>query len=111
MSMRQQALRYGQRRLARRLGRAVPFLGTAIALAMVGSAIRRKGLLGGVTDSTLNAIPFLGGFKIAAETIRGRDFIRERDEHHGPRVGEQGDRSAAGRGERGPAGARPTPQR
>jgi hypothetical protein len=97
MSLRQQALRYGQRRLARRFGRAIPFVGTVIALAAVSSTVRRKGWLGGVADSTLNAVPYLGGLKIIAETIRGRDFICEQYEHHGQRVGEQGDRGTAAR--------------
>jgi hypothetical protein len=78
MSIRQQALRFGQRRLLRRVGRAVPYLGTIVAVATVGSMIRRKGLTGGLVDSALTAVPYLGGLKIAAETIRGRDFIPDR---------------------------------
>jgi hypothetical protein len=78
MTIQQQALRYGQRRLLRRLGRSIPFLGAAVALLTIGSAIRRKGVLGGTVDSALNAIPFLGGAKTAAELVRGRDFIRDR---------------------------------
>lgn len=78
MAMRQQALRYGQRRLLRRLGRSIPFVGTAVALATVGVAIRRKGLLGGTVDSALNAIPFVGAAKNVAEVVRGRDLIRDR---------------------------------
>lgn len=75
MAIRDHVVRYGQRRLLRRATRAVPFLGTAVAIATVGAMIRRKGVAGGVLDSALNAIPFVGGLKIAAEIIRGRDFI------------------------------------
>jgi hypothetical protein len=78
MSIRQQAIQVGQRRLARRFGRAVPWLGAAIALITLASAIRRKGVVGGTVDSALNALPFVGGVKNAAEVIRGRDFIRDR---------------------------------
>jgi hypothetical protein len=78
MAIQQQALKYGQRRLLRRFGRSVPWIGTAVAVLTIGSAIRRKGLFRGTLDSALNAIPFIGGFKNAAEVVRGRDFIRDR---------------------------------
>ena len=78
MAIQQQALRYGQRRILKRLGRSVPFLGAAVALLTIGSAIRRKGVLGGTLDSALNAVPFVGSMKTAAEVVRGRDFIRDR---------------------------------
>jgi hypothetical protein len=74
----QNAARFGQIRLARRLGRSLPWVGAAIALYTLGTAIRQKGLLGGSVDTALNAIPFLGGAKNAAEMIRGRDFIQDR---------------------------------
>ena len=79
MAIPQQAVRYGQRRLARRFARSTPWLGAAFALMAVGSAIRRKGLFRGTFDSALNAIPFVGGVKNAIEIARGRDFIRDRD--------------------------------
>jgi hypothetical protein len=78
MTIQQQAMKYGQRRLARRVARSIPWIGAVIALATLGSAIRRKGFLGGTTDSALNAIPFVGALKNAAEVVRGRDFIRDR---------------------------------
>ncbi len=58
--------------------RAVPWLGGLVALATVGLAIRRKGMLGGTVDTALDFIPFVGGVKNAAEVVRGRDFIRDR---------------------------------
>jgi hypothetical protein len=78
MAIAQHVYRYGQRRLARRLMRSVPLLGAVVALAYLGSAIRRKGFVGGTLDSALDAIPFVGGVKNAAEVVRGRDFIRDR---------------------------------
>ena len=75
----QQASRYGQIRLARRVGRSLPWIGAAIAILSLGSAIRRKGFLGGTFDTALNAVPYLGGVKNMAEVYRGRDFIRDRD--------------------------------
>ena len=78
MFIRQHALQYGQFSLARRLGRAVPWVGAVIALAAIVSAVRRKGLVGGTVDSALNALPFVGAVKNTAELVRGRDFIRDR---------------------------------
>lgn len=76
--MRDQALRYGQRRLKRRIARSIPWLGAFVAIATIGSAIRRKGLIGGSLNTALDAIPFVGGAKNVAEVYRGRDFIRDK---------------------------------
>ena len=78
MSIRHQAVRYGQRRLTRRVSRSLPWVGAVIALATLGAAIRRKGFVGGTLDTALNAIPFIGGVKTVTEVARGRDFIRDR---------------------------------
>ena len=72
------AARYGQLRLARRISRSLPWVGAAVALFTLGSAIRRKGFLGGTLDTGLNAMPMVGAVKNAAEIYRGRDFIRDR---------------------------------
>lgn len=78
--MTQQLVQYGQRRLARRMLRAAPWVGGIVALATLGAAIRRKGPVRGTVDTALDFIPFVGGFKNAAEVMRGRDFIRDREE-------------------------------
>jgi len=49
-----------------------------VVLVTLGSAIRRKGFLGGALDSALNALPFVGAMKNTAEVLRGRDFIADR---------------------------------
>jgi microsomal dipeptidase-like Zn-dependent dipeptidase len=79
MGMKRQIVQYGQRRLGRRLMRAVPWLGGIVALATLASTIRRKGAARGTVDTALDFIPYVGGFKNAAEVARGRDFIRDRD--------------------------------
>ena len=78
MSISSQAVQYGQRRMTRKLLRAVPFLGAVIAAATLVRAVRRKGMLGGTVDTALDFIPFVGGAKNAAEIYRGRDFIADR---------------------------------
>jgi hypothetical protein len=78
MSIQQQALRFGQRRVTGRIVRTLPWIGAVVALATLGSAIRRKGLVRGSVDSALNAIPYVGGAKGMAEMVRGRDFIADK---------------------------------
>lgn len=69
---------YAGRKLARRLTRSIPWIGAVIALATLGSAIRRKGLLHGALHSGLDAIPWVGGAKNIAEVVRGRDFFPDK---------------------------------
>lgn len=78
MSIRQQAVQYGQRRLTQKLRRSIPWVGGALALMTLGAAIRRKGLFGGTLDMALDFTPFVGGVKNLAEAVRGRDFIRDK---------------------------------
>ena len=76
--MMQGAMRYGQKRAVRKLVRAVPWLGAAVALLTVGQAMKRKGVFRGGLDSALDAVPVIGGAKCLVEAVRGRDFIPER---------------------------------
>jgi hypothetical protein len=78
MGMQTQLSQYAQRRMTRRLYRAVPWIGSVIALVTLGRAMRRKGLLGGTVDTVLDFIPFVGTAKNVAEAGRGRDFIPDR---------------------------------
>lgn len=73
-----QVAQYAQRRVTRKLIRAVPFLGAVVALLTLGRAIRRKGFFGGSVDTALDFTPFVGGVKNAAEIVRGRDLIRDK---------------------------------
>jgi hypothetical protein len=71
-------MRLGQRRAIGRLGRALPWIGVAVAVVGLASTVRRKGVIGGALDTALDAMPVVGGLKSLAETMRGRDFIRDR---------------------------------
>jgi hypothetical protein len=79
MAITRQIGQYAGRRMTRRLYRSMPWIGGIIALATLGSAIRRKGLLGGTMDTALDFIPFVGGAKNLAEIGRGRDFIGDKN--------------------------------
>ena len=78
MGMTRQLQQYTTNRATKRLYRAMPWIGSLIALATLGAAVRRKGLLGGTTDTILDFIPWVGGAKNLAEAARGRDFIRDK---------------------------------
>jgi hypothetical protein len=78
MGMNSQFRQYATRRVTRKLTRAIPWLGAAIALMTLGGAIRRKGLFGGALDTALDFTPVVGTMKNMAEVGRGRDFIRDR---------------------------------
>ena len=70
--------RWGSARLSRRISRSLPILGAAIAVATVFATMRRKGVIGGVFDTGLNALPGIGAAKNAIEIARGRDFFPDR---------------------------------
>ncbi len=72
-------IRYGQRRLLRKIARSVPYLGGVLAVVTLGSAMRRKGVIRGVVHTALDMIPFVGGAKNAAELLRGRDLFPDKD--------------------------------
>jgi hypothetical protein len=78
VTMTKRLSQYAGRRATRRLVRAIPWVGGIIALATLGSAIRRKGFVGGSLHTALDMIPYVGGVKNIAEAGRGRDFIRDR---------------------------------
>lgn len=78
MGVTKQLRQYATRRATKRLYRAMPWIGGVLAIATIGAAVRRKGLLGGTMDTVLDFIPYVGGAKNLAEAARGRDFIRDR---------------------------------
>jgi hypothetical protein len=71
--------RFAQRRLVRKLIRAVPYLGGLVAVATLGSSIRRKGAVHGAVHTALDMVPWVGGAKNAAELVRGRDFFPDKN--------------------------------
>jgi hypothetical protein len=78
MAIVEHVTRWGGARIARRLSRSMPIVGAGIALLTLGAVARRKGWLGAVADTALNATPFVGALKNTAELVRGRDFIPDR---------------------------------
>jgi len=63
--------------VAKRVAKTIPFGGTAVVIALVGSDIKRKGVVKGLLNSGIDAIPVIGLAKNAVELVRG-DFIPDK---------------------------------
>lgn len=70
-------LNAGSWKLARRLTKSIPYVGTAAAIGMVGYDIKNKGWVRGVLNSGIDAIPFVGAGKNAVELVTG-DFFPDK---------------------------------
>ncbi len=77
-SIKRKLVHAGGWQVAKRIAKMVPFGGTAVAVVLVGSDIRNKGVLKGLVNSGIDAIPFVGLAKNAVEIVRG-DFIPDKD--------------------------------
>lgn len=64
--------------IAKRVAKSIPPFGTVVAIALVGLDIRNKGLVKGVINSGIDAIPLVGLAKNAVELFTG-DFIPDKD--------------------------------
>ncbi len=64
--------------VVRRLARAVPFGGTAMAVVLVRSDVRKKGFVKGVANAGIDAIPLVGLAKNAVELFTG-DLIPDKN--------------------------------
>jgi hypothetical protein len=64
--------------VVKRAAKSVPPFGTVVAIGLVGWDIKKKGFVGGVVNSGIDAIPFVGLAKNAIELFRG-DFIPDKD--------------------------------
>lgn len=71
-------LHAGGWQVAKRVAKMVPFGGTVIVVGLVGHDIKKKGLVKGVVNSSIDAIPFVGFAKNAVELFTG-DFIPDKD--------------------------------
>ena len=68
--------------VAKRVGKAIPYVGTAMAIGLVGYDIKRKGVVYGVINSGLDAIPFVGLGKNVIEFFTG-DLLPDKAERKG----------------------------
>lgn len=76
-SIKQKLLRAGGWQVVKRGAKMLPFGGTAVVIVLVGSDIRRKGVVKGLINSGLDAIPIVGLAKNGIELLRG-DLIPDK---------------------------------
>jgi len=76
-SLRRKLLHAGGWQVAKRVAKMVPFGGTVIVVGLVGHDIRKKGLVKGVVNSGIDAIPVVGFCKNAVELFTG-DLIPDK---------------------------------
>ena len=65
--------------VAKRAAKMIPFGGTLVVVGLVGYDIKKKGVVRGVINSGLDAIPVVGFTKNAIELVRG-DFIADKED-------------------------------
>ena len=70
-------LHAGGWQVAKRVAKTIPFGGSVVAIALVGTDIKNKGVVKGLLNSGIDAIPFVGLAKNAVELVRG-DFIADK---------------------------------
>ena len=76
-SIKRKVVEAGSWTLARRIGRSIPYVGSALAIGMVGYDVKKKGLIKGVLNSGLDAIPIVGLVKNGVEFFTG-DFFPDK---------------------------------
>ncbi len=60
--------------VAKRVAKSIPYVGTAMAIGLVGYDIRRKGVVKGILNAGIDAIPFVGAGKNVVEFFTGDLF-------------------------------------
>ena len=70
-TLKRKAAEAGGWMLAKRIAKSIPYVGTAFAIGLVGYDIKRKGVVKGVINSGLDAIPFVGTGKNIIEYFTG----------------------------------------
>ncbi|MBA3320884.1 MAG: hypothetical protein H0T45_05490 [Pyrinomonadaceae bacterium] len=71
--------RAGGWKLAKRLIKPIPVVGTAVSLGLAGYEIRKKGLKNGLVHVGLDVIPIVGTVKNVVEMFTG-DLLPDKDE-------------------------------
>ncbi len=70
-SLQRKLVKAGGWTVAKRVAKSIPYVGTVVSIGMVGYDIKRKGVVKGVLNSGLDAIPFVGLGKNAIEFFTG----------------------------------------
>lgn len=77
-SLKRKAAQAGGWMIAKRVAKSIPYVGTVMAIGLVGSDIKRKGVVKGLLNSGIDAIPFVGAGKNIVEFFSG-DLLPDKD--------------------------------
>jgi hypothetical protein len=78
-SLKQKAVEVGGWQVIKRVGKSVPVVGGLLTIGLIGYDIKKKGLIKGVINSGLDAIPVVGMGKNIIEFFTG-DFLSDKEE-------------------------------
>jgi hypothetical protein len=70
-SLKRKLVKAGGWTVAKRVAKSIPYVGTAVAIGLVGYDIKKKGVTKGILNSGLDAIPFIGLGKNVIEFFTG----------------------------------------
>ena len=76
-SLKRKIVHAGGWTVAKRVAKSIPYVGTVMAIGLVGYDIKKKGVVKGVLNSGLDAIPFFGLGKNVVEFFTG-DLIPDK---------------------------------
>jgi hypothetical protein len=82
--LRRRLMRAGGWRLARRIIKPIPVVGTVLVVGLAGHEVRKKGLLRGAIHVGLDITPVIGTAKGLVELFTG-DLIRDKEPDERPR--------------------------
>ncbi len=78
-SLKRKAVEAGGWQVAKRVAKSVPYVGGVMAIGMIGYSIKKKGVIKGIANTALDAIPFVGTAKNVVEFFTG-DFLSDKEE-------------------------------
>lgn len=78
-SLKRKVAEVGGWQVAKRVGKAIPVVGGLLTIGLVGYDIKKKGVVKGVLNSGLDAIPIVGTGKNIIELFTG-DLLSDKEE-------------------------------
>ncbi len=73
-SLKRKIVHAGGWTIAKRVAKSIPYVGSVMAIGLVGYDIKKKGVVKGVLNSGMDAIPFVGKGKNIVEFFTGDIF-------------------------------------
>lgn len=84
MTVKRRIIRAGGWKLAKRLVKPIPVVGSVVALSLAGYEIKKKGLLPGAVHVGLDVTPFIGTAKGVLEIFTGDLIPDKKDRRKAP---------------------------